>query len=93
MGDEAFMKTQIEDKIAQGFSCIKLKIGAIDFDKEIGLLRFIRANFDENSIEIRVDANGAFSENEALHNAAISGNRELVNYFIEQGANPSPPAI
>jgi len=66
MGDKAFMKTQIEDKIAQGFSCIKLKIGAIDFDKEIDLLRFIRANFDENTIEIRVDANGAFSENDAL---------------------------
>ena len=67
MGDEAFMKTQIEDKIAQGFSCVKLKIGAIDFNKEINLLRFIRANFDENAIEIRVDANGAFSENDALH--------------------------
>ena len=67
MGDEAFMKTQIEDKIAQGFKCIKLKIGAIDFDKEMNLLRFIRANFDESIIEIRVDANGAFSKNEALH--------------------------
>ncbi|MCF6130275.1 o-succinylbenzoate synthase [Flavobacterium sp. AS60] len=67
MGDEAFMKTQIEDKIEQGFSCIKLKIGAIDFDKEIDLLRFIRTNFDENMIEIRVDANGAFSENDALN--------------------------
>ena len=67
MGDEAFMKTQIEDKISQGFSCIKLKIGAIDFDKEIDLLRFIRANFDEKAIEIRVDANGAFSENDALY--------------------------
>ena len=67
MGDEAFMKTQIEDKIAQGFSCVKLKIGAINFDEEIDLLRFIRANFDENTIEIRVDANGAFNENEALY--------------------------
>ncbi|WP_284653350.1 o-succinylbenzoate synthase [Flavobacterium terrisoli] len=67
MGDEAFMKQQIEDKIAQGFSCIKLKIGAIDFDKELDLLRFIRQNFDEQTIEIRVDANGAFSENEALN--------------------------
>ena len=67
MGDESFMKTQIEDKIAQGFRCIKLKIGAIDFDKELELLRFIRANFDEKIIEIRVDANGAFSEHEALH--------------------------
>ena len=66
MGDEAFMKRQIEEKIEQGFTCIKLKIGAIDFDKELALLRFIRQNFDENTIEIRVDANGAFSENEAL---------------------------
>ena len=66
MGDEAFMKAQIEDRIEQGFSCIKLKIGAIDFDKELDLLRFIRANFDEETIEIRVDANGAFNSNEAL---------------------------
>lgn len=66
MGDEAFMKRQIEEKISQGFGCIKLKIGAIDFDKELGLLRFIRQNFDEKAIEIRVDANGAFNGNEAL---------------------------
>jgi O-succinylbenzoate synthase len=62
MGSEAFMKQQIEEKIEQGFTCIKLKIGAIDFDKELDLLRFIRQNFDEKAIEIRVDANGAFSE-------------------------------
>ncbi len=67
MGEEQFMKTQIEKKLAQGFSCIKLKIGAIDFEKELGLLRFIRQNFDAKTIEIRVDANGAFSLNEALN--------------------------
>ena len=66
MGDEVAMKQQIEEKISEGFHCIKLKIGAIDFDKEMDLLRFIRANFDENTIEIRVDANGAFSKNDAL---------------------------
>ena len=66
MGEESFMKTQIEEKLAHGFSCIKLKIGAIDFEKELGLLRFIRQNFDAKTIEIRVDANGAFSSNEAL---------------------------
>ena len=66
MGEEYFMKTQIEEKLTQGFSCIKLKIGAIDFEKELGLLRFIRQNFDSKTIEIRVDANGAFSSNEAL---------------------------
>jgi o-succinylbenzoate synthase len=67
MGEESFMKQQIEEKLAQGFSCIKLKIGAIDFEKELGLLRFIRQNFGAKTIEIRVDANGAFSLNEALY--------------------------
>ena len=66
MGEELFMKSQIEEKLAQGFSCIKLKIGAIDFEKELGLLHFIRQNFDAKTIEIRVDANGAFDLNEAL---------------------------
>lgn len=67
MGEKEFMKAQIEEKIKEGFSCIKLKIGAIDFDKELDLLRFIRANFDENQIEIRVDANGAFDKTNALY--------------------------
>jgi o-succinylbenzoate synthase len=67
MGDEDFMKQQIEAKIKEGYNCIKLKIGAIDFDKELALLHFIRANFDENTIEIRVDANGAFDSNKALY--------------------------
>ncbi|WP_264564208.1 o-succinylbenzoate synthase [Flavobacterium sp. N3904] len=67
MGKEAFMKQQIEEKLANGFQCIKLKIGAIDFDKELQLLRFIRQHFTPEQIEIRVDANGAFSINEALN--------------------------
>lgn len=66
MGNKSYMKQQIEDKIAQGYSCIKLKIGAIDFEQELDLLHYIRQNFDENTIEIRLDANGAFNENEAL---------------------------
>jgi o-succinylbenzoate synthase len=66
MGDESFMKQQIEEKLTQGFHCIKLKIGAIDFQKELDLLHFIRQNFDAKTIEIRVDANGAFSEYLAL---------------------------
>jgi len=67
MGDEAYMKQQIEDKIKEGFNCIKLKIGAIDFLYELGLLRFIRDTFTHEQIEIRVDANGAFSLNDALN--------------------------
>jgi O-succinylbenzoate synthase len=66
MGEPAFMKEQIEQKIAEGFTCIKLKIGAIDFDKELELLQFIRTHFDAKTIEIRVDANGGFLPNEAL---------------------------
>lgn len=66
MGEPAFMKAQIEEKLEQGFNCIKLKIGAIDFEKELELLRFIRQNYDAKTIEIRVDANGGFSSNEAL---------------------------
>jgi len=66
MGEESFMKSQIEEKLAEGFRCIKLKIGAIDFEKEISLIKFIRSHFDEQTIEIRVDANGAFSPEEAL---------------------------
>jgi O-succinylbenzoate synthase len=67
MGSPTDMKQQVEEKIEQGFSCIKLKIGAIDFEEELSLLRFIRENFNEKSIEIRVDANGAFDEINALH--------------------------
>jgi L-alanine-DL-glutamate epimerase-like enolase superfamily enzyme len=66
MGDPAFMRSQIEEKLASGFKCIKLKIGAIDFDQELRLLASIRERFDEKTIELRVDANGAFSVKDAL---------------------------
>ncbi|MDY0990111.1 o-succinylbenzoate synthase [Flavobacterium sp. CFBP9031] len=67
MGEAVFMKQQIEEKLADGFSCIKLKIGAIDFNKELELLQYIRSHFSAEEIEIRVDANGAFSSIEALN--------------------------
>ena len=66
MGEEDFMKSQIEEKLAEGFTCIKLKIGAIDFKRELELLRFIRQNFTADQIEIRVDANGAFKPDDAI---------------------------
>jgi o-succinylbenzoate synthase len=65
MGEAAFMKSQVLDKIASGFKCIKIKVGALDFGVECALLKYIRENLDEK-IEIRLDANGAFSETEAL---------------------------
>ncbi len=67
MGNEAFMKQQIEVKLAEGFHCLKLKIGAIDFDEELKLLGYIRQNFTPEEVEIRVDANGAFDKSEALN--------------------------
>ena len=66
MGNPDFMKQQIEAKLAEGFHCIKLKIGAIDFEKELELLAGIRADYASNQIEIRVDANGAFVSKDAL---------------------------
>jgi len=82
MGEEAFMKQQIEEKLADGFRCIKLKIGAIDFEKELQLLRFIREYFTPEQIEIRVDANGAFDSNEALYK--LSQLSEFNLHSIEQ---------
>ncbi len=66
MGDEAYMLKQLEKKIKEGFGCIKMKIGAIDFEKEISILKVIRDNFSPEDIELRVDANGAFSLAEAM---------------------------
>ena len=65
MGEPDFMQRQIEEKLASGFHCIKLKIGAIDFEAELDLLRSIRDRFDTKTIEVRVDANGAFSATDA----------------------------
>jgi o-succinylbenzoate synthase len=66
MGDKKFMKQQIQDKIKAGFSTIKMKIGAIDFEAELKLLKYIRTHFSSEEIELRVDANGAFKPSEAL---------------------------
>lgn len=61
MGTEEFMQEQIENKLANGFDCLKMKIGAIDFDKEYALLKSLRKRYSKETIEIRVDANGGFS--------------------------------
>lgn len=66
MGDEAFMREQLEQKLKDGFRCIKMKIGAISFEKELSILKAIRRDFTADDIELRVDANGAFSPEEAL---------------------------
>ncbi|MGZ2370009.1 o-succinylbenzoate synthase [Ancylomarina sp. YFZ004] len=66
MGDKAYMQEQVQEKIDTGFNCIKLKIGAINFQEELEIIKSIRAKFNPDQIEIRVDANGAFHPDEAM---------------------------
>ena len=82
MGDQQFMKSQIQEKINSGFSCIKMKIGAIDFDAEVALLKSIRKEFSSNEIELRVDANGAFKPENALEKLKTLSELDL--HSIEQ---------
>ena len=81
MGDQQFMLDQVEEKIAEGFSCIKMKIGAIDFDQEVAVLQAIRKRYSADQMVLRVDANGAFKDDalEKLHILA-----ELDLHSIEQ---------
>ena len=66
MGNRDFMMQQIAQKLEQGFSCIKMKIGAIDFEQELEILKYIRNEYSADETTLRVDANGAFSPDEAL---------------------------
>lgn len=86
MGTEAFMRSQIKDKIKEGFDCIKLKIGAIDFQTELDILKSIRKEFSVSDIELRVDANGAFSPEDALEKLKQLSEYQL--HSIEQPIKP-----
>lgn len=66
MGNFDEMYQRLEEKLQQGFHCVKLKIGAIDFSKELKLIQHIRESFGKEQIELRVDANGAFTPDNAL---------------------------
>jgi o-succinylbenzoate synthase len=66
MGSKEFMLQQVSQKITEGFTCLKLKIGAIDFQSELDILCSIRERFPASQLEIRVDANGAFSPENAM---------------------------
>lgn len=82
MGDFDFMRKQIEQKLNEGWRCIKMKIGAIDFDQELQLLQKIRAEFTAADITLRVDANGAFTSSDALQKLERLSKLEL--HSIEQ---------
>lgn len=67
MGDYETMRQRIISKVNSGFKCIKVKIGAIDFIKELELLKLIRSEFSDKDLTLRVDANGAFFPENALN--------------------------
>jgi o-succinylbenzoate synthase len=85
MGDREFMLKQIDQKLKEGFNCIKMKIGAIDFEQETELLGYIRAKFSPEQIILRVDANGAFSPEEAMKKL-----EKLAEYHIQSIEQPIP---
>ncbi|MCL6266131.1 o-succinylbenzoate synthase [Flagellimonas myxillae] len=86
MGDENFMLSQLEEKLEAGFNCIKMKIGAIDFAQELSILDAIRSRFSSKEIELRVDANGAFTADRALEKLNTLAQYEL--HSIEQPIKP-----
>lgn len=82
VGPKEQMIAQVRSKIEAGFSCIKLKVGAHDFDQEVEMLRAIRSEFSRSDIELRVDANGAFSTEDALKKLDVLSKLDL--HSIEQ---------
>ena len=82
MGTFDEMRQRIEQKLEQGFHCVKLKIGAIDFDSELELIKNIRSRFSRLDVELRVDANGAFPFEEALYKLELLSQYAL--HSIEQ---------
>lgn len=83
MGTFEEMFERLEAKLKAGFYCIKIKIGAIDFDRELQLIRHIRSTFSRNDVELRVDANGGFTPEEALSRMKV-----LVQYDIHSIEQP-----
>lgn len=86
MGEKRFMKEQIDQKLQEGFDCIKMKIGAIDFELEMALLETIRKKYSKEEISLRVDANGAFNPNEAM--VKLERLAKLEIHSIEQPIQP-----
>ncbi len=83
MDNKESMISQMEDKLEQGFTCLKMKIGAIDFESELEILQLMRSQFSSDQIEIRVDANGAFSAKEALEKL-----KRLSDFYIHSIEQP-----
>ena len=83
MGEPSFMIQQIKEKIDLGFSCLKLKIGALNFNQELEILKQIRTKFSAKNLELRLDANGSFDPKDALVKL-----KELSKYKIHSIEQP-----
>ncbi|HYC86979.1 MAG TPA: o-succinylbenzoate synthase [Chryseosolibacter sp.] len=88
MGDIDFMMNQINEKIALGFRCIKLKVGGLDFDRECDVLNYIRKRYYKENITIRLDANGAFKTDDVLYKLT-----ELSKFDIQSIEQPIKPHL
>jgi O-succinylbenzoate synthase len=86
MGDDAFMQQQIVQKLADGFRCIKIKVAAIDFKEECRLIENIRKQYDASQIEIRLDANGGFTEQNVRERLKTLAQFDI--HSIEQPVKP-----
>lgn len=86
MGDKVFMIKQINQKMKSGFKCLKIKVGAMDFVTECEVLEYIREQYFNKKIELRLDANGAFSIEEAYKKLEILSGFNL--HSIEQPIAP-----
>lgn len=86
MDDQSKMLKQIENKLSEGWHCLKLKVGSIDFEDELFLLKFIREAFSPRDLEIRLDANGAFDPEKALDQ--LQKLSEFSIHSIEQPVKP-----
>ena len=82
MGSKEDMIRQIRQKMNDGFTCLKMKIGALDLDEELEVPRFIRNACTPDELEIRLDANGAFKPREALEITKLLSEFDL--HSIEQ---------
>lgn len=89
MGDFETMIQRIETKIKEGFKCIKLKIGAINWNKEVEMIRYIRKQYNDNELMIRVDANGGFPFEDCIEKLAEL--HDLGVHSIEQPIKAGAP--
>ncbi|MEZ4944539.1 MAG: o-succinylbenzoate synthase [Cyclobacteriaceae bacterium] len=80
------MLQQIEIKIQEGFDCLKLKVGGLDFEKECDILQYIRRKYFKMDITLRLDANGAFKEDEVMYKL-----HELAKFDIHSIEQPIKP--